>query len=379
MKRICLTSLIITMILVGSVSTAAAASGKNTLANPSPHEVQANSPIVASNVNFNDSTTGTWTQCGGPTLAYVDDGTGGQALSNTRAADYEGIQSPTGLLQAGIEYTFSMRAKIGAGGPASTSIRFVVKPNYNWVANATINDSGWTTLSGTYTLPAGVDPAATQIYIGSTDQTGPYTILIDDILITSPGTKVTITSVNFNDSTTGTWTQSGGPTLAYVDDGTGGQALSITRAADYEGIQSPTGLLQAGIEYTFSMRAKIAAGGPASTGLRFVVKPNYNWVANATINDSGWTTLSGTYTLPAGVDPAVSQIYIGSTDQTGPYTILIDDILITRPDSAQPTAVELKRFEIGSTRFPDWGWVIVLPAAFGVAVIILIRFKRRSA
>jgi hypothetical protein len=131
-----------------------------------------------------------------------------------------------------------MRAMLAAGGPTSTDVRFVVKPNYNWVANTTINATSWTTITGTYTLPDGVDPTAVQIYIGSTDQTGPYTILVDDILITRPAAVVTISSVNFDDSTTGTWTQSGGPTLAYVDDGSGGQALSITRAADYEGIHS---------------------------------------------------------------------------------------------------------------------------------------------
>lgn len=195
MKRTGLTFLFFTIILVGSVSTAVPASGENTLANPAPHALQAASSIVVSSVNFNDSTPGIWTQSGSPTLDYVDDGQGGQALSITRAADYEGIQSPAGLLQADVEYTFSMRAKISAGGPASTAIRFVVKPNYNWVANTTIYDTGWTTLSGQYTLPAGVDPASTQIYIGSTDQTGPYTILIDDILITRPDSGVCTASV----------------------------------------------------------------------------------------------------------------------------------------------------------------------------------------
>jgi endo-1,4-beta-xylanase len=330
MKRAFLNILLITMMLIGNVSTAAAASA-NKISSTMPQSPLASGPIVVSSVNFNDSTPGTWTQSGNPTLAYVSDGQGGQALSITRAADYEGIQSPTGLLAADIQYTFSMRAMLAAGGPASTDIRFVVKPNYNWVANTTINATGWTTITGTYTLPAGVDPATSQVYIGSTDQTGPYTILIDDILITHPPLPIVVSSVNFNDSTPGTWTQSGNPTLAYVSDGQGGQALSITRAADYEGIQSPTGLLAADIQYTFSMRAMLAAGGPASTDIRFVVKPNYNWVANTTINATGWTTITGTYTLPAGVDPATTQVYIGSTDQTGPYTILIDDILITHP------------------------------------------------
>ena len=288
---------------------------------------------VVSSVNFNDSTTGDWTQSGGPTLSYVDDGSGGMALSITRAADYEGIQSPTGLLAEGITYTFSMRAKLADGTADSAGIRFVVKPAYSWVGNTTIDASGWTTVTGTYDLPAGTDPAAVQIYIGTADQTGPYTVLVDDILITAPTPVTTVDSVNFNDSTTGDWTQSGGPTLSYVDDGSGGMALSITRAADYEGIQSPTGLLAEGITYTFSMRAKLADGTADSAGIRFVVKPAYSWVGNTTIDASGWTTVTGTYDLPAGTDPAAVQIYIGTADQTGPYTVLVDDILITAPGS----------------------------------------------
>ena len=112
-----------------------------------------------------------------------------------------------------------------------------------------------------------------------------------------------ISSVDFDDGTTGTWTQSGGPTLSFVDDGAGGQALSILRAQDYEGIQSPTGLLQHDVVYTLSMRARLPEGTAGSTEVRLVVKPNYTWVGNATIDDSGWTTISGTYTLPDEVDP----------------------------------------------------------------------------
>ena len=145
-----------------------------------------------------------------------------------------------------------------------------------------------------------------------------------------------ISSVDFDDSTTGTWTQSGSPTLSFVDDGAGGQALSILRAQDYEGIQSPTGLLEHGVVYTLSMRARLPEGTAGSTDVRLVVKPNFTWVGNTTIDGSGWTTISGTYTLPDEVDPAASQVYVGSTNQAAPYTILVDDILITAP-AAPPT------------------------------------------
>ena len=72
---------------------------------------------------------------------------------------------------------------------------------------------------------------------------------------------------------------------------------SLARAADYEGIQSPAGILKAGVNYTFSMKAKLPDGTAGTSEIRFVVKPNYNWVANTTIDGNGWTTVSGTYTL----------------------------------------------------------------------------------
>ncbi|MGD0248399.1 MAG: endo-1,4-beta-xylanase, partial [Candidatus Limnocylindrales bacterium] len=298
-------------------------------------------PVVVSSVDFNDSTTGTWSQSGSPTLGYVADGAGGQALSILRAHDYEGVQSPTGLLAHGIQYTFSMRAKLPDGTAGTTDVRFVVKPNYTWVANTTIDASGWKTVTGTYTLPDDVDPTAASVYIGSTDASdaSAYTILIDDILITAPPAQpptTTIDSVNFDNSTTGDWIQSGGPTLSYVDDGSGGKALSILRTNSWDGIQSPTGLLAADTQYTLSMRARLPDGASGSTGVRFVVNHDssqYDWAANGTINATGWTALTGTYTLPSGSDPSTAKIYIGSDDasDSSAYAILIDDILITGP------------------------------------------------
>jgi len=156
---------------------------------------------------------------------------------------------------------------------------------------------------------------------------------------------VAVTAVDFDDETLGDWSASGSPVLGYVD-ADGGKALSITRAADYEGIQSPTGLLEPGVVYTLSMRAKLPDDSPlASTDVRFVVKPNYTWVGNATITGDGWTDIIGEYSVPADVaDLSTVQIYLGSADQAavGPYAVLVDDILVTRPSgSGGGTPVDL--------------------------------------
>ncbi|WP_250445062.1 endo-1,4-beta-xylanase [Actinotalea sp. C106] len=149
---------------------------------------------------------------------------------------------------------------------------------------------------------------------------------------TDPPEATTVVSLDFDDESIEPWTTSGDPTLEYVD-ADEGTALSITRAADYEGIQSPTGLLEPGVDYTFSMRARLPEGAEGSTDLRFVVKPAYTWVANATVGADGWTELTGTYTLPADVDPAETQVYLGSADADGPYAYLIDDLIITATET----------------------------------------------
>ncbi|GAA1861046.1 hypothetical protein GCM10009751_18370 [Myceligenerans crystallogenes] len=165
------------------------------------------------------------------------------------------------------------------------------------------------------------------------------------IALTAPASAepITVTSADFTDGTTGAWTQSGSATLGVVPDpaDAGNNVLSITRAADYEGIQSPTGIFQPGATYQFSMRARIApaaegATQPASTSIRFVMKPAYSWVGNTTIT-SEWTTVAGSFTAAADADPAALQAYLGTADQTGPYTILVDDILVTSEDAGGGT------------------------------------------
>ena len=240
-----------------------------------PAAVLAADPEIITSVDFDDGTNGTWTQSGSPTLTYVDDGAGGQALSILRAQDFEGIQSPTGLLEHDVVYTFSMRARLPEGTVGTTDVRLVVKPQFNWVANTTINSSGWTTISGTYTLPAAVDPAQSQVYVGSTQQAAPYTILVDDILITAPAAPpptVTVLSTDFEDGLDG-WVPrgdaQGDPTVALTTDELHSPthaALVSDRTSQGDGIgHDVTGIMDPGTTYVVTAWVKFAAGNPTDT------------------------------------------------------------------------------------------------------------------
>ena len=313
-------------------------------------------PAVILSTDFESGSYAPWVQSGGPSLSVVDTAEGKALLVANRANDYDGIETPAGLLEAGEQYTFTAKVRLAEGTAGTAGVRFVGVPGFTWIGNTTMTAADWTEVSGTWTVPA--DAGATgKVYFGTGDLAGPYSYLVDDILITGaeppdPGVTV-VSSLDFDDESIAPWTQSGSPTLSYVD-ADGGKALSILRAADYEGIQSPVGLLEAGVVYTFSMRARLPEGTAGSTDVRFVVKPAFNWVANTTITGTGWTEITGTYTVPDGVEPAETQVYIGSNNLAEPYTILVDDVLITRPASTGPgTEVDLT-FDFEDATLQGW-------------------------
>ena len=322
--------------------------------------VAADTAVITS--GFEDGSADPW-QARGSTITVVDTDahSGDRALAVTgRTADWQGVQTDVaGLVTPGQTLTVSGWIRLLDSSATATTAKFTVNETtagtYTQVTNPVeVGGTAWVEMTGTYTVPDG--EAGLVLYVEAADPSASF--LLDDLSVTAadptPGV-VTVTAVDFDDETLGDWTASGSPTLAYVD-ADGGKALSITRAADYEGIQSATGLLEQGVVYTFSMRAKLPDDSPLeSSAIRFVVKPDYTWIGNATIDKAGWTQISGTYTLPAGTDPNAVQIYIGTTDQAaGAYTVLVDDVSLTRPaGTGDHTPVDLTfDFEDATTQ----GW-----------------------
>ena len=146
-------------------------------------------------------------------------------------------------------------------------------------------------------------------------------------------------STDFTDGTYSDWAASGGATLSVVDV-EGNPALQVAnRTEDFDGIQTAPGLfadVEPGTELTLSMRARLAPDTVGSAGVRLVVKPAYTWVGNTTMTADAWTTVTGTYTVPADADPATLQVYIGTGALDGPYTYLVDDLTITAPAGEEP-------------------------------------------
>ncbi|WP_309135257.1 carbohydrate binding domain-containing protein, partial [Cellulomonas sp.] len=181
---------------------------------------------------------------------------------------------------------------------------------------------------------------------------GVVTPLVITQATAAPGAE-TVLSLDFDDGTSGDWANNGG-THSYpsVD---GNRALQVVRTADYQGIKSPSVTWEAGVEYTFSMRARLVEGTEGTRDLRFVTDPGYTWIGNTTVDATGWTTVTGTYTPEADT---ASQIFIGSANSavaTEAYGYVVDDILVTRPAAQEPPAVtEVLSLDFDDGTSGDW-------------------------
>ncbi|MHA7283975.1 endo-1,4-beta-xylanase [Arthrobacter sp. TMS2-4] len=144
----------------------------------------AEEPAVLLTEDFEDGAFGPLVQNGGATLSVVDADGDKALLVKGRTNDYDGVKTPADLLQAGGTYSFSAQVKLAAAAGTTTSARFVVEPAYTWVGNTTVSADAWTTVSGTFTAPAGADPSALRAFLGTGDLGAPYDYLVDDVVIT---------------------------------------------------------------------------------------------------------------------------------------------------------------------------------------------------
>lgn len=296
---------------------------------------------VLLSVDFEDGTAGALLASGGGARSVVDvDGSKAYLVSG-RTQSYDGLETPTGLLDGlapGTVVTVSMKARLAEGTAGGYSARWVSKPSYGWIGNAELSSAAWTTLSGTYTVPA--TGAETSFYTGTGPDSGAeFSYLLDDVTVSVPPSEPEITTfvaTDFeDDSWQGDWSQSGATTLSVVDDGDGGHALHVAdRAADYVGIQTVAGTfaeMVPGETYDFSARVRLEDGTAGSAGVRLVMKPMYAWIGNTTMTADGWTQIDATWTVPADATPADLQLYVGTGAVAGveSYGYLVDDISVT--------------------------------------------------
>ena len=300
-------------------------------------------PTVVLSTNFDDGTWAPWTRSGGPTLSVTDVDGSPALLVDQRANDYDGVQSPTGLLTPGQTYTFSMRARLATGTAGSAGVRFVVKPSYSWVGNTTMTADAWTAVSGTFAVPADADPSALQVYLGTDSLAAPYGYLVDDLVITGPptgGGGETVLSSDFESGLDG-WTAradaEGPPTVAVSTlqaHGGAQSALVSGRTSQGDGLaHDVTGLLQSGTTYQVTAWVRFAPGSiPGNVWLSIqrvtAGASSFDTVAQvAAVTGDAWTQVTATYAMPVA-DTAT--LYFETDYPSGSAADLyVDDVVVT--------------------------------------------------
>ncbi|GGH43556.1 endo-1,4-beta-xylanase [Microbacterium album] len=317
-------------------------------------------PTVVETIDFDDGTTGSWTQSGGGagTLQFVESGDGLALRVAGRANDFTGIQSPVGFLAAGHRYTFSMSVRL-AEGTSATQARFVVKPAYQWVGNTAVSADAWTTVTGTYEVPAGADVSELQVYIGTSDTGAPYDYLVDDLVVSAepldagppgggpdpetpaPGTVVLHT--DFEDGLGG-WAPrdagAGAPRVELTGVAHGGAHAAIVteRSGQGAGIgHDVTGLLVPGTAYRLEAWVRFAEGQPVDDVWLSLARTTGGSTTYSTlgqfsgISNNGWTHVSATFQATAA-DQALLYFetnYNGSNRSD----FLVDDVVLKVPDA----------------------------------------------
>ncbi len=285
--------------------------------------------------DFSGPLSASWQRSGDSTnTVETIDGNGVLQIAN-RVNDYDGIETAAGVLSPGETYRVSMRVRLAAGTEGTASFRMVSVPGYaNAGTPVSVTDDDWVTLTGEWAVP--VDATGTKLYLGTSNLTGAYTYLIDDLVLTlvdtapEPEPEFTVLSDDdFSGPLSATWQRSGDSTNT-VETVDGNGVLQIAnRVNDYDGIETAPAVLQPGETYAVSMRVRLSAGTDGTASFRMVSVPGYaNAGTPVDVTDDDWVTLTGEWAVPA--DATGTKLYLGTSNLSGAYTYLIDDLVLSQ-------------------------------------------------
>ncbi|MDR0284790.1 MAG: endo-1,4-beta-xylanase [Propionibacteriaceae bacterium] len=334
-----------------------------TMVGPSLATVGAAAGTAIWDLTFDDATTGVWVPNGNPVLSYVADpadATNQVLQVGDRANSWDGISSPTGVLQPGATYDVSMNVRLAAGTTGPANIHWVLNNDgaanqYAWVtasASSAVTDAAWTALEASFTVPADATAAGTKIYIGAEDITGvtSYTFLVDDLVVTQTGggtppppppAEGSITT-GFEDGL-GSWygrsgSNAGAPTVAATTDyaAAGQQSACVTnRLSEGDGLAvDPSGILTEGATYSITADLRFVPDGTATAGAIWLSyydgvsygQLNQTWT---TVSNSGFTAVSASITIPANTQ----FIYFETPYQKGDLAgFCVDNVVIAPPE-----------------------------------------------
>ncbi|WP_203675824.1 endo-1,4-beta-xylanase, partial [Cellulomonas phragmiteti] len=306
-------------------------------------------PTTVLAATFDDGTLGVLQQSGNPTYGYVDEGAGKALSVAGRANSWDSVASAAGVFEAGVEYTLSARVRLPQGA-VPTEARFTAfngatgpDAAYAWVGNTPVTADAWTTITGTYTLPAVAVPGESKFTLEAGGNAAPWpTFLLDDVLVTRAAdgpdpvdpVDVTVLSSGFE---TGLEPWVGRPAAANAtrttaDARTGTASMLVSgRTATWHGAQTPIApILAEGGTYRVSAWVRLAPGQGTDTVKMTVAQTPSGYVTAAdevTVTDAAWVELTGTYTRAVGVTGG--DLYLEAAGATTSF--LVDDVTIVGP------------------------------------------------
>lgn len=314
--------------------------------------------------DFEDGTTDGFTGFGGASVAVSTDvaNTGTHSLLTTnRTQTYMGPGIDlSSVLTAGQPYLFKIAVRLSSNTPSTgDTVNVTMKStiagttNYSTVASsATVTDTGWTILQGTYAPPTNFTPppsGADDLFLYVEDDTNASAeYYVDTFSVSTTNGGCTVPPDNsgfdstFEDGNTDGWSTRFGlntVTNTTADAHTGSHSLIVTgRTADYQGpALDITGKMCNGQEYWVEAWVKMAPGQPPTSinmSLQLTDAAgnlSFPGVANSPVQvtDSAWVrikakpyTFSGAYTN--------LQIYLQTNTSAGSATasFYIDDVML---------------------------------------------------
>lgn len=266
-------------------------------------------PNLVANGSFEGGVAG-WSTWGATIAASTAQAHGGlsSALVTSRTASYQGpVYWMGSLMTPGRKYAVSAWARLGAGDPQAVNFTAQVTcsgaATYSQMATGQATSTGWTPVTGTFTVPA---------CAGSLDGVNVYLegpaagvdLFVDDVSIQQVIQGNVIANPGFENGVAGWTTWGAALSASTLHAHSGAQSGLVTSRTDtWQGaVYDLTGQLEQGRTYQASIWAMIGAG--ADQPVNFTAKVScdgadtYNWIGGATASATTWTQVSGTFTVP---------------------------------------------------------------------------------
>jgi hypothetical protein len=300
-------------------------------------EVPTTGVELVANGDFETDVSGWYTWNGTASQSSNRAHTGSQSLlvSGSSATGPAAINL-LGLAQPGVTYAVSWWVSVGGNTASQVNLTQALTcggtTTYSWIANnGAVPSDGWVELSGTLAIPAGCDLQALQVYAEGSG--AGVDLYVDSVSIQGPPPTAPanlVTNGDFEQDTSGWFSWVGTLTTSTAKAHTGAQSLRVTGSGT--GPAATSLAVQAGASYAVSFWVSVGNVESAPVNVTRALtcggNTSYVWVANSgAVSSSGWTELSGAFTVPSDCDAPGLQLYAeGSAANVDLY---VDDVRVT--------------------------------------------------